>query len=61
MPEVSVPGIDYRWTRAFESTEMCGQVPGSLSHRRVEALHRDLDTGQAPLGGHGLGRRHRII
>jgi len=26
---------------------MCGQVPGSLSHRRVEALHRDLDAGQA--------------
>jgi hypothetical protein len=56
-----LPRNRYCWTRAFESTEMCGQVPGSLSHRRVEAIHRDLDADQVPLGGHGLGRRHRII
>jgi hypothetical protein len=34
---------------------MCGQIPGSLSHRRVGALHRDLDADQAPLAATVLG------
>lgn len=61
MPEVSIPGIDTVGQEHSSQQRCVDKFPEVCPIGVKEALHRDLDAGQAPLGGHGLGRRHRII